>query len=239
MDHSVTFGDKNTWTDWKLIPSSLPVINTPAPKVSMIDIPGKNGLVDISTTVSRRPLFGPRTGDLEFVVDHGKYPDWENTWANLYESIFRHLHGKHLKVILADDPGFYYEGRCALGSWNSEAHFTRLSISYVFNPYKMLIAGTLDKWMWDSFSFKNGIIRIPMLNMTVDGSLTITLEASAKPSIPTFTASAAMSVLFNGYSYSLPIGVSRVPAIMIHHTNKTLRFSGNGKITVDYRGGSL
>ena len=41
MDHSVTFGDKNTWTDWKLIPSSLPVINTPAPKVSMIDIPGK------------------------------------------------------------------------------------------------------------------------------------------------------------------------------------------------------
>ena len=76
-----------------------------------------------------------------------------------------------------------------------------------FNPYKMLIAGTLDQWMWDSFSFENGIIRSStMLNMTVDGSLTITLEASAKPSIPTFTASAAMSVLFNGYSYSLPIG---------------------------------
>lgn len=239
MDHSISFGDKNTWTDWKLIPSSRPVINPPTPKINLVDIPGKNGRLDISTLLTGRPLFGPRTGDLEFVVSHDKHPDWENTWENLYESIVQHLHGRKLKAILSDDPAFYYEGRFTLNSWSSEAKFTRLSISYVLNPYKMLIAGTLDEWMWDSFSFENGVIVEAMLNMNVSGSLTITLEGSPKPSIPTFTTSSAMTVLFDGNSYPLPIGVSRVPSIVIQNTNKTLEFSGNGQVTVDYRGGSL
>ena len=49
MYHSITFGEKNTWDDWHLIPSSRPVFNPPVFREKFIDIPGVSGLLDLST----------------------------------------------------------------------------------------------------------------------------------------------------------------------------------------------
>ena len=48
MYHSVTFGDKNTWDDWRLVPASRPVFNPPAQKVKTLEIPGGDGVIDLS-----------------------------------------------------------------------------------------------------------------------------------------------------------------------------------------------
>ena len=66
--HSVNFGDKNTWDDWKLVPSNRPVIDPPTQKTNYIDIPGADGSLDISTALTGYPVYNDRVGSIEFIV---------------------------------------------------------------------------------------------------------------------------------------------------------------------------
>ena len=44
MYHSITFGSKNTWEDWHLVPTSRPLFLPPKQKKSITDIPGGDGV---------------------------------------------------------------------------------------------------------------------------------------------------------------------------------------------------
>ena len=75
MYHSITFGDKNTWDDWHLIPSSRPLFNPPTPKTKYQDIPGANGKLDLSEALTGYPVYDNRIGSFEFYVMNG-YQEW-------------------------------------------------------------------------------------------------------------------------------------------------------------------
>ena len=70
--YSITFtngnGSKNTWTDWMLIPTSRPVANPPEMKTHYVDIPGRNGTIDLSTFLTGEPSYENRVGTWEFIV---------------------------------------------------------------------------------------------------------------------------------------------------------------------------
>lgn len=71
--HSVTFGDKNSYDEWRIVPTSRPVIAPPAVKKKTLEIPGANGVLDISSSLTGFPVFENRTGSIEFVVLN----DWD------------------------------------------------------------------------------------------------------------------------------------------------------------------
>ena len=71
MYHSITFGDKNTWDDWHLIPSTRPLVNPPSRKKNTVDIPGADGSLDLSNVVSGHPVYENRSGSFEFIVENG------------------------------------------------------------------------------------------------------------------------------------------------------------------------
>jgi hypothetical protein len=48
-----------------------------------------------------------------------------------------------------------------------------------------------------------------------------------------------LDVVFNGKTYHLPDGKSRVVNIRTVSGNNTLTFKGNGTVSIDYRGGCL
>jgi hypothetical protein len=235
MYHSVTFGDKNTWDDWHLIPTSQPVILPPAVKSKYVDIPGADGEIDLSTLLSGRPVFSNRTGSLEFIVDND-----HESWEVAYSNIANYLHGKRMRVILEDDPVFFYEGRIAVNEWRSNRNFATITLDYVFDPFKKAVNSSVDDWEWDSFDFENGYIQ-DLRNMEVDGpdSLTVDIIGYPQPIVPTFFTNAELSVKFKDSIYQLPVGMSKVPSILIESGTNTLIFSGTGTVTVYYRGGSL
>lgn len=80
---------KNTWEDWHLIPSSRPVVNPPTPKTTYIDIPGGDGIIDLSTALTGYPVYNNREGSWNFIVANG----YEN-WCDLYGNILEYLQGK-------------------------------------------------------------------------------------------------------------------------------------------------
>ena len=106
MYHSITIGEKNTWDDWHLIPSSRPLFNPPPVKTNYIEIPGGDGIIDLTTALTGRPVYGNRTGSWDFYVENG----WMD-WHVLYSEIMVYLHGQKFQAILEDDPDYYYEGR--------------------------------------------------------------------------------------------------------------------------------
>lgn len=153
MYHSVTFGDKNSWDDWHLIPKTRPLFKTPSQKIKTVDIPGGNGVLDLSTSLTGYPIFNNREGSLEFAVVNGFKP-----WYQAVTDISEHLHGKTMKAILEDDREYYYEGRFNVNEWKSDKNFSSISIDYSVNPYKWCIKTSLDDWLWNPFNFKTGVI---------------------------------------------------------------------------------
>lgn len=233
--HSVIFGDKNTWDDWHLIPSSRPEFSAPKAREKYVRIPGKAGCADLDITnaVMPFPTYENRTGNFQFFVDND-YGYWEDRYTEIRE----YLHGKVLRAILEDDPGYFYEGRFEVSPWESKKDWSVITISYNVGPYKWDVVSTAEPWLWDPFDFVNGVIDYSG-SMQVSGSLTTTIFASEVYTSPTLILSAPMEVAVNGTIYSIPAGTTRHPLMILYPGENTFIFRGNGIATIDYRGGSL
>lgn len=153
MYHSITFGEKNTWDDWRLVPTSRPLFNPPAQKVKTLDIPGGDGLIDLSNALTGYPVYQNRTGSFEFLVMNDFKP-----WYVAYSDIMDYLHGQRMRAILEDEPEYFYEGRFTVNAWRSEKDWSRIVIDYSVGPYKWSTLSSLEDWRWDPFSFQNGVI---------------------------------------------------------------------------------
>jgi hypothetical protein len=192
MYHSITFGDKNTWDDWGLAPSSRPVFDPPTVKTKTIDIPGGNGVIDLTESLTGYPVYNNRSGSIEFIV-----VDQDREWYDIYSEIMNYLHGQMMKAILEDDRGYYYEGRFSVNSWKSNKDWSRITIDYDVNPYKWSVLSSLDDWLWDPFSFKDGVIpdnifkNIKISQATAPYEFSGSLFGTAIIS-PTFIVSSAM-----------------------------------------------
>lgn len=243
MYHSIIIGDKNTWADWYMIPSSRPVFNPPAPKTKLIDIPGADWHMDLSTVLTGDIAYSAREGSFEFIVDNGHLSDYEpEHWHMVYTSLLDYLHGKILKATLEDDPAYYYEGRFTVNQWKSEPHNSKVVIDYNVCPYKMEATSSLEDWLWDPFNFENGIIR-EYKDLRVNGTLTFIIRGRRMRVVPSFIVDSddgkGLKVKFNGVTYNLPDGNSRVLNIQMVEGENKLVFTGNGTVSIDYRGGSL
>lgn len=137
MYHSITFGEKNTWDDWHLVPVSRPLFNPPSLKKKTLDIQGGDGLLDLSETLTGYPLFNNREGSFEFIVMNDYLP-----WYETYSMICNYLHGRRMKAVLEDEPEYYYEGRFTVNSWKSEKVFSKITIDYSVAPYKKRFSGS-------------------------------------------------------------------------------------------------
>lgn len=110
-------------------------IAIPTQKRNTLQIPGKNGQIDLSTVLTKVPVYDNRSGSFEFVVDNN-YPNESGNWADKYEAIVNALHGRRMKVQLVDDPGWYYIGNIQVGEWKATHPWASVTINYDLEPYK-------------------------------------------------------------------------------------------------------
>ena len=157
---SISFGEKNTFDDWKLIAVTRPIFNPPTQKTVYVDVPGGNGALDLSEALSGYPVYNNRTGSFEFVVlnEHGGAAVDYGRWAHRYSEIANYLNGSVRIAILADDPAWGYEGRFEIGDWKATHTWSAIEVKYHVKPYKQSVFWTTDPWLWDPFNFENGII---------------------------------------------------------------------------------
>ena len=233
MYHSInffnTYSSKNTYDDWKLIPSKRPVITPPDVKTTYVDIPGSNGQLDLSEVVSKRPVYNQRKGSFTFKVLND-YPGYKG-WVDVYQTIMNYLHGKNMKMILEDDAKYYYEGRFTVKSWSSDKDYSSINIDYNVDPFKYSVVPFSN-----TYSF------------TTSRNVTLTEDQTGNATIvPTFVVSAttgqiaikctnSIGTVVNKNFYS---GTYTDKDYQFTGGNTTIEFSGNGSVTVIFTEGRL
>lgn len=227
----VQIGEFKTFTDWGLKLESMSV-SFPEAKTGQVDIPGANGLLDLSE-VNGQICYKNRTLTLNFSL-----LDDYTEWHDLSSKIARALHGKVVKCILPDDPNYYYEGRFSLQSTKNSDVLADFVFSGDVQPFKMERYTAAENWLWDLFSFENGIVR-GYSEISVSGSLTLEVIGSDMPIVPEITCSAAMNVEIGGQVFELVEGVNKNYDIVLGSGRNMMKFTGNGTVSIDFRGGVL
>lgn len=154
-EHSALIGDKDTFEDWHLVPTGGYLFFVP-PSVSLsfVDNPAGDGLLDFTDALTGFPVIGGREGQWDFTVLNG-----HQYWRDSYSSIMNYLHGRRFRVVLKDDPEYYYMARFTVDQWQSEEARSTITLKYTADPYKLSVYTSIeDQWKWDPFNFETGII---------------------------------------------------------------------------------
>lgn len=230
---SVTINGYHLLRDLGMGLSRTDCVQPPEPKAVTQDLPGNDGLVDLTDSLSGHVLYNNR----EITLEIGRGLD-RNQWPVAYSRVMSLFHGKGVKVIFDDDPDYFYEGRATVSDYARTQTLGTMVITVSAMPYKQEIYGGLDRWKWNPFNFETGIIR-NYSNLKVDGRLELKIMGRSKIIIPTIVSDASMQVEWQGNQYAIVPGNNKLYDIAIPEGEHMLIFIGHGTVSVDYRGGIL
>lgn len=120
-DNTLDFGDFNTWTDWHLIPDETLKIVPPQLKEKYVDIPGRNGAIDLCNAVVGLPRFERMTGSLSFTI-------YDNDPETIYNDMLDNLHGHKFDEV--EIMGKSYDGRWVIESYEPDGEEPKITLGY-------------------------------------------------------------------------------------------------------------
>ena len=236
----------NVYEDWHLIPSSRPTIAMPGIETKFVTIPGMDGSLDLSEYLRNgRPAYGDRSGSFEFTVEND-FDDGarnEEFWMTIYPKIVNTLHGKRFKMVLKeDDPDYYWEGRFTVDKYDpGDGYHSVVSISYALKPFKRRIRTVLEKQIWDNFNFEKDYDYDPwdLANINVVNRRSLDIWGDGYPfQIEVTGKSGSVNVTFGGETQTVEAGYTKKIGHAAYGMQR-IGLSGNGTISINWRGGSL
>jgi phage-related protein len=138
----------------------------------------------------------------------------------LYSRVKNALHGQKLRIILDDDPGFYYVGRCYVSSYTDEKGIGTITVECDCEPYKYKLSKTV-------------------VTRAIDGTETITLTNGRKRAVPTITTTAAMTIAFGDGVWTNSAGSYTIPELELVEGENTVTVAGTGNITFTWQEGDM
>lgn len=209
----ILFGAYHSHDDLQLILTSK-VLGSPAVKENKIDIPGADSALDL-TDFFGEPKYDDVVHKFEFstMVPHKEFP-------SLFSKVKNAIHGKRLKIILDDDPAFFYWGRCSVSAFTSEKNIGHVTIECDCEPYKYKVDKTV-------------------VTTAVDGTQNITLTNGRKRAVPEITTTAAMTIVFGGISTTTNAGTFIIPELELVEGDNVVTVTGTGAIVFSWQEGDL
>ena len=129
--HGIIFGEKHTYRDWGLLLKSRPEISPPSPKTKLVKVPGSNKVIDLTEALTGEVKYDTRQITAEFFI-----MDNRDRWTQLYSEILEYMHGKNVRIIMDDDPNYFYTGRVTVGELEPDKKTAVLTITAEVEPYK-------------------------------------------------------------------------------------------------------
>ena len=192
--HDIQIGEYHSARDFHLIPAKKCVVQPPTEKVISLNVPGMNGQADLSHSITGYPVFYEREGSWEF------YSDMDcNRVGTAYRDIKRKLAlqcQKTVKVILDDEPTFYYKGKVWMGKEpTSTKQQTKFTFNYRCYPFKYLVKPLEEDWLWDDFNFETDLApqKLGDIILTADSPSAVVQAYAARS--PGFTVNAARTIV--------------------------------------------
>lgn len=231
--------------DLGLHPRSKPRIISPDIQSDPQEMPGHDGLLDDAEEMDGTVHFFNREGVFEFVNIDGR-----ETW-DACEKRLKRLHGRKKQIVLDEDPTGYYYGRLHVDEpeYDSEGGKAFYTVTADLEPFKYDFSTTIEPWLWDPFSFIDGVIRNYGSKEINDSSITI--YGSMIPTVPDIDvksiSSASLKVTFEnmfGQSKTVTLGIGSnlgklYELYLTDDSPKVLQFEGSGVIDIVYKTGVI
>ncbi len=230
--YSAKINDIHMKEKYGMVLSEMHYASPPIPKKVLISIPGADGAIDLSS-IHGDITYENRTVSMTFatIKDRSK-------WPSLYSEILNNFDGQEVKIIFDDDPEFYYKGRAEISAYERFQRLGTIKFTVNADPYKYELSDGTNDWIWNTFSLEDGIIR-EYRNIVVDGTASIIIIGRRKRVIPTITCSAPMALAYGSLVIHLNAGTTKLYELQLGEGEHTLEFSGQGTVSISYRGGSL
>lgn len=213
----ITFGVHHSWRDLHLILQPGKEIASPAVKVKKIDVEGADSALDYTD------YFGePKYEDLKHKFDFETIVP-QSQFLALFSTVKNALHGKKMRIVLDDDPLFYYLGRLHVSNLTVEKAVGKLSIEAECDPYKYKLEKT---------------VVTQAVNGTVDVHLT-NLRKRAVPEVLIETDGAIQIVFQQGNVWDLGSGSYTLPELELAEGDNIVTLTGTGTVTFTYQEAGL
>ncbi len=122
----------HTAKDWKLRFASLE-INEPEVQTYRLQVPGRNGVLDLTDALYGHTTYLNRTITMNFWTEH-------DTDGHLQSELTNALHGKRRAFIIDTDPEYYWTGRLSVHVQKNCPAITEVIITADCNPFKEPVA---------------------------------------------------------------------------------------------------
>lgn len=177
-----------------------PEVSEPVRKRDIVEIFGRDGDIDLYEKLINKPIFERREIKEQFLLlgqnaESGNYYVGDHReWAMMISQIknFFNSHRKQMRVVLSDDPGYYWQGRFTAAIDELEPFRAILTVTADVEPYKYERYDSSGPWLWDDFSFIDGIIRdygdISVENDPVTHDMVFSICVRLRDSVPLFMA---------------------------------------------------
>ena len=212
----ITFGNYHSFNAFQLILGAK-TIGTPSPKTEAIDIPGGDGVLDL-TEFFGETKYSNR--NLSFEFSSVVIPE---DFMSLFSMVQNALHGKKMKITLDDDPGWFYMGRISVSEWKVDRNIGKLVVDCDCEPYKYQISPTV-------------------ITKAISGTSSINLPNSRKRVVPEVkvTSGSGLTVTFgSGSVWTLASGSYLLPELELVEGDNPVTVSGTGSITFTYTQAAL
>jgi hypothetical protein len=228
----------HSYRDWNLYVANNDPIGEPKQYTNYVEVPGRNGKIDLSEVLAGRPVFLSREIKI-YLAGLREIPKWDTVMSDFRN----HIDGRVCRIIFDTDPAFYWRGRVDITDFKPAYEFGKFCLSIPeADPYKYSVATSGEPWKWDPFNFINGVITYSGA-IVVSGTATLVIPHGYMPTTPDIVVSnktGTLTMVYDGVQYELNAGVNKIPSVIIGGDDDvTLTFTGNAKVEVVYRSGSL
>lgn len=212
----ITFGTLHSYNDLKLILVKKE-IGSPAVKERKIEIEGADGDLDL-TEFFGEPKYENVIHKFDFmtIVPQAQF-------LSLFSAVKNVLHGKKMRIVLDDDPLFYYMGRLKVSSFTNEKNIGVISIECDCEPYKYKMKKTV-------------------VSVAVDGTQAISLTNGRKRAVPEvwIEADSSLHIVFGeGNVWDLGGGSYTLPELELTEGENIVTVTGTGTIVFEWQEGDL
>jgi phage-related protein len=211
----ITFGNYHSYRDLNLVLKSKEIAS-PAVKVRKIEIEGADSALDYTD------FFGEaKYEDMKHKFEFSTIAP-QSEFLSQYSVVKNALHGKKERIILDDDPLFYYIGRLHISPLTTEKGIGYVTIEADCEPYKYKLQKTV-------------------VSKAVDGAVTIVLTNSRKRAVPEvrIVTDGGIRIVYGQLIWDLGSGSYTLPELELVEGENTVEVTGVGTVTFIWQEASL
>lgn len=184
-------------------------LGSPNVQKNTVEIPGRNGSLDMSEAITGEPSYNNRTQTYKFIGNGSR-----EVVLSLID-IMMSYHGQYISIVVDDYEDWYYEGRVEV-AYVDKYNYVEFELAVDAQPFR----------------YAREPINVSYTTIT---SQEITLNNRGVTVIPKIVTDAETTIIFGEVTYNLSAGTYEPEDLALRRGDNVYTITTEGTITIEYR----